>query len=556
MANIVVYKNHLTVVQTLIFDTIDSASSISEFLSDNLKNNFNECIKSSTDNKRNRIIEKVNSNIDKLNKREEKKVDKKLLVKINCKINSRLDECYKNKIIDNKYKNYILKLVDREKISLILSELFNEYNNICLTIKKENNRNINKSISKNVIESSRKTLENLVDQIRVKKNIVEDYKNNELDIELPKVKSKNEQSKTGVRSLTMLHDGHKYIYYNLEKVGTNKYKFDIDSFSAEEDLYLKALVENRTEVFSEMMYFDNDVILSPFEKRRMQFIQNMYDMERGLDVLKIKKVDVTTNVDTFYKFAKSIVDNFYLQLMSEDSDINALNTLMYFTRLSYGANRQFENYRKASNSFLDKYSKVPSYVTKELLINSYSIKSKVDYNEFRRIQNIIPTDEDIIVVLNRRLSTELSDNIMKYISDISFYIDRVVTYMKIDDIVDMYLNIRNSLNRFGLRNPSVNEKDFIKLQRKICEVICRKLCIGYNSINDYAKELYRICNNLLKEKPIFVVDRYEVLSEDYKQKLKIEEEYRKIAYKKYINDISLWNNDNSLSKFINSYSNK
>lgn len=556
MANsVLVYKNHITVIESLICITLEYASLLSEFLSNNIQSNFTECINSTTDSKRNRIIDNIYSNIDKLSKREEKKVCAKEIVKLINEASAKLDYFRKEKYIDNKYMKKILEIFDNKSLSCILTLLFDEYVLLHKTVKKESNRNINRSISKNEIETSRKTLENLVDQIKSKKSFLDNYNNSDLEIELPKVKKIEPKINPdiNVRSLVMLHDGRKYMYFNIEKIGTNKYRFDIDSFSAEEDLYLKALIENRNEVFSEMILLDNEVTLAPFEKRRMQFIQNMYDMERGLEKLNNKSIDITTTLDKYYQYAKSIVDNYYLQIMNEDSDINALNTLMHFTRISYGASRQYENYKKVSSKFLEKYNKVPSYVTKELLINSYTLKSKIDYSEFRHISNVIPSDEDIIKILNRRLINEVSSNILKYISDISFYIDRVSVYMNVDDLVDLYLNARNSLNRNGLKNPSVNEKDFVKLQRKICEVICRKLGNVYGNLNDYRDELFKICNEVLHEGPLFVVDRFEVLSDEYKHKKKIEDDYKKIAYRKYESDISEWNKGNSLDKFISKY---
>lgn len=552
--NIVVIKNHIIVLENLFLDAIDSIDYFSSFLKNNIRNNFNEYLKCSTDSKKNRIMDNIKSNIDKLVKSEDKKgLSKEVKTNIK-KLLDRVNEFRNDKLIDGKYAKVLNEIINKELLSDVLYGLLNEYNNVSMILKKEKNRNINKSISKNEIETSRKKLENLVDQIKSKKNkIIENYNNEEIEIELPNLKPVEKKvTPLNVRSLIMLHDGHKYIYYNIEKIGTNKYRFDLDSFCAEEDLYNQSIIDNRNDLFSEMI-LDNDVVLAPFEKRRMQFIQNMFEMEKGINKLCNKKIDITTSLDKYYIYAKSIVDNYYLQIMSNDSDINALNTLMYFTRISYGAGRQFDNYNKVSTIFLDNYNKVPGYVSKELLINSYSLKSKIEFREFRQIPYVIPRGVDIINILNERLIGEISNNIINYIGDINYYIDKVSVYMNVDDLMNLYFSSRNSLNRNSLNNNKINDKDFIKLQRKICEVICRKLGTGIGNLSDYKKELFRICNEVLHENPLFIVDRYEVISEESKHKRKIEDECRKIAYSKYESDINEWNSNNSLDKFINKF---
>lgn len=420
----------------LCYSYLDSYSS---FITCKIKDNLNEYINCSV-SKRNRYFDNLISNLNKIKDKEIKSYDNKLF------------NMYISKI-----KDIIDFDIESNYITDVLIEMLEDYN-------------------KSLINNKNK---------KYKKPFI--YKNDDIqiDIELPKLKDNGLllKNKKGINERFF------NIFYDS---GKKMYVFDQRLFDLEFEKYINSINAN------EELLFDDLIDISSFEKKRRKYIYSMLELEKKLNVLSAKEVNITTSLEIYFIISKQIVDEFYNDIVNNKSfDYVFLNELYRHTINTYGPKRQIENYKNVVNRFVDMYNKVPSYVSKELLVESYSLKSRNDYREFRDISCIVPMRIDIINAINKRISDELVNNVVSYIKNIDEILSKFTCFMSIDDVVLLYFNIRNSLSRNSIEY-SVNLKSFVRLQKSICILICDKLFKEPTESN-----LLLMCEEYLKERALF-----------------------------------------------------
>lgn len=420
----------------LCYSYLDSYSS---FITCKLKDNLNEYINGSI-SKKNRYFDNLISNLNKIKDKEIKSYDNKLF-----------------NLYISKIKDIIDLDIESIYITDVLIEMLEDYN-------------------KSLINNKNK---------KYKKPFI--YKNDDIqiDIELPKLKDNGLllKNKKGINER----------FFNISyDSGKKMYVFDQRLFDLEFEKYINSINAN------EELLFEDLIDISSFEKKRRKYIYSMLELEKKLNVLSTKEVNITTSLEIYFIISKQIVDEFYNDIVNNKSfDYVFLNELYRHTINTYGPKRQIENYKNVVNRFVDMYNKVPSYVSKELLVESYSLKSRNDYREFRDISCIVPMRIDIINAINKRISDELVNNVVSYIKNIDEILSKFTCFMSIDDVVLLYFNIRNSLSRNSIEY-SVNLKSFVRLQKSICILICDKLFKEPTESN-----LLLMCEAYLKERALF-----------------------------------------------------
>ena len=420
----------------LCYSYLDSYSS---FITCKIKDNLNEYINCSV-SKRNRYFDNLISNLNKIKDKEIKSYDNKLF-----------------NLYISKIKDIIDFDIESIYITDVLIEMLEDYN-------------------KSLINNKNK---------KYKKPFIYKNDDNQSDIELPKLKDNGLllKNKKGINER----------FFNISyDSGKKMYVFDQRLFDLEFEKYINSINAN------EELLFDDLIDISSFEKKRRKYIYSMLELEKKLNVLSTKEVNITTSLEIYFIISKQIVDEFYNDIVNNKSfDYVFLNELYRHTINTYGPKRQIENYKNVVNRFVDMYNKVPSYVSKELLVESYSLKSRNDYREFRDIGCIVPMRIDIINAINKRISDELVNNVVSYIKNIDEILSKFTCFMSIDDVVLLYFNIRNSLSRNSIE-CSVNLKSFVRLQKSICILICEKLFKEPTESN-----LLLMCEEYLKERALF-----------------------------------------------------
>lgn len=328
-------------------------------------------------------------------------------------------------------------------------------------------------------------------------NLLEEYtiiaKNNKKKVKvenkiiLPKIKSNKKN---------YIYIDNKKYYHIIDNNGI----YDIDYKSLENEIkkYEECILNSD-------ILFDNENELSMFEKRRRVYINEIFDLECSL--LSLNSFDI----NKYFECSKLLVDKFFDQIfITHNYKLSCLNKLMNETYLRYGFYRQLSNYKVAYERFVTLLNR-DSLNNKDISLESYKFKNTSNYKEFRNIKGLIPNVGDIVKCFNNRIKIELCSNINIYLKNISYYIDNLCIYMQLDEFIELYFDIRNSI-KLGINNNVIKYKssDFIKLQKQMCEYIVSKLNVDILSLNQYKSILNKVCIDILHEKMMFDVDSFEI----------------------------------------------
>lgn len=269
-------------------------------------------------------------------------------------------------------------------------------------------------------------------------------------------------------------DKNNYLYFNFKKKG-DILLIDKKSLNNEYSLYCKCLKEKTSfDIWNNLEYK-----LSPFEKRRKIYIQNVYKLEKDMLDMKKKKVDITYPLEKYYYFAKLIVDNLYKELTFFKANEDIYNKLMDMTITKYSFSRLLTLYNelvlKIENSELDRN------IISEFQRVASIYKKKSDYIIFRGSLWGVPTFKDLLIVLNKRIISSIDNNINNYFNDLNYKINRVTKYMKIEEIVLLYNEFKNKLVKLNLKTEDLLIK-YNLLQEVIIDIIVNKFGINKDEV--------------------------------------------------------------------------
>jgi hypothetical protein len=428
----------LVFINNLILNTLKYVNNYSEFIGNSISLNWLKFIDGS---KKDRYLEKVLNNIDKLKKIESKQVDNKFIQEI----------IISNLLFINKYKNQVgnkisakmmAQIQEYSNLNSILTYLINEY----LTEYKSNVVNINQ-----VKNSFVKTKSN-----KVKTECTKDTNYYVLD------KDKN---------------GEFYLHIKFNR---NIMMFDNNSFDYEYNQYIEKLANNEKYPF----FTDAGLKYSTFEKKRRIYIKSMYDLDKTLNDLSSKNIDIIYPVDKVFSCALEIVDNIYKEVVNYNDEKSVLNNLMNLTIEKYGSLNKVIKFQELVY-FLEKEIRlIDDSTRKEILNFSNSIIIDKGYKEFRNISNIFPNKKDLYIAANEKISLYVKKNIKTIITNLSV-LSLYTKYMEIDEILNLYFDMKNVM--FENR---IKSNVFIELQKCLYLLIKDKTNFSDDEIfNTYFKEV-------------------------------------------------------------------
>lgn len=415
-------------INKLFINTVKYVNSYSEFVANSLYLNWQKFIETT---KKDRYVEKLNKNIEKIKKLENKQVDDKFIQEV--VVNNLLLINRNLKNVDARYCKRMMEEIQKFKsISLILRYLLDEY----LKYYDDN--------SKQDVE-----VEQLVNSIKLKKTCDKE-KDNDIDIELPQMKA--------VATISLDKSENYYVHI---KIIDSKMLFDEESFKLEKEKYHKALTENKEEPF----ITDDTLKYSSFEKKRRIYIKSMYELDKTLWNLINKKVDITYPVDKVFKCAGDIVDNIYKELVNYNNDKTVLNNLLNLTISSYGSVSKLLLYADLYEYLM---GAIPSLdeITREEVINSskYMIVEK-GYKEFRDIEGVFPSIDDLYRAANEKIIIYVCQNRMMIINNLDF-LNIYTRYMSEKEISKLYKELK-----YMMVQDRVSTKYFVDLQKFIVKII-------------------------------------------------------------------------------------
>lgn len=415
-------------INKLFINTVKYVNSYSEFVANSLYLNWQKFIETT---KKDRYVEKLNKNIEKIKKLENRQVDDKFIQEV--VVNNLLLINRNLKNVDARYCKRMMEEIQKFKsISLILRYLLDEY----LKYYDDN--------SKQDVE-----VEQLVNSIKLKKTCDKE-KDNDIDIELPQMKA--------VATISLDKSENYYVHI---KIIDSKMLFDEESFKLEKEKYHKALTENKEEPF----ITDDTLKYSSFEKKRRIYIKSMYELDKTLWNLINKKVDITYPVDKVFKCAGDIVDNIYKELVNYNNDKTVLNNLLNLTISSYGSVSKLLLYADLYEYLM---GAIPSLdeITREEVINSskYMIVEK-GYKEFRDIEGVFPSIDDLYRAANEKIIIYVCQNRMMIINNLDF-LNIYTRYMSEKEISKLYKELK-----YMMVQDRVSTKYFVDLQKFIVKII-------------------------------------------------------------------------------------
>lgn len=271
-------------------------------------------------------------------------------------------------------------------------------------------------------------------------------------------------------------DKNNYLYFNFKKKG-DILLIDQKSLNNEYSLYCKCLKEKTSfDIWNNLEYK-----LSPFEKRRKIYIQSMYNLEKELLELKNKKIDITYPIEKYYLYAKMLVDNLEKEVMFFDNDKSIFDKLKGMTLEKYGCDRLLTLYdelvMKVNDSELDEYVKLEFFRT----ANVY--KKKSTYIEFKEIENVVPTLENVLNIVNRRVINSVENNTKFYFVDFENKMIKMTKYMSIDEMILFYNVFKNILFRKGLKISGLINK-YMLLREVMVKLFIKKFSLDKDEIID------------------------------------------------------------------------
>ena len=416
------YEKELKFLNKLVSLCINSISYYSKFLFTNMNTYWDIYInEENSGKKRNIALEKLEKSIDKLKDKVYGDVGNlnKLLLKINDEISSN-------------YEN------DKEKKNLCheIDECINERDILIYFI------------------SLYKKIELKKNKILNKKRI--DTENNLEVGDIPTIKRTYCDS-----------DGHWYANISIKN---NNIVIDKKRFEKEVLLYNKCL-EDGNLVFVD--YVINKKKMSPYEKRRRNYIKSMFELEKRILELKDKKIDMIYPLDKVYGCAKDIVDNLYKELFDYVEEKDILDSLKLMTIEAYGCERKLKIYNEIIENFNKIYNQVNDDIKEELYNYAISLKEGKDYNCFKKIEGVVPLVSDLYSLLSEKIIRNININFNFYKKNMRNLIIKTCNYMSIDDLVKFYYEFKSNLLNRKINNVNNLTNDYVILQKTICELISK-----------------------------------------------------------------------------------
>lgn len=329
---------------------------------------------------------------------------------------------------------------------------------------------------KKILVSNIKELDSISEYFRYLLNkydeIIEftDKKNKDEKIEIPyKINDKE----------YYVQDNDGYYYYHVKMVNGSM-KAVPSSLKAEKMLYKNALKDDK-KIFKEIK---KDFKLSPFEKQRRIYIENIFSLEKQIYKLFEKRVDITYPVEKYYEYSKYIIDGLYKELNRTIDKNGVLDYIMQVTIDNFNYEEVCNNYSKGVKKFNSEINKVDKIIKIELTDETDKLKEKGKYSIFKNTNGIVPTVGDIYSIVNQMIIEKLDKNVEDNHLKMNEFILNNTKYMKEKELLDYYNEYKNILIM-----KECNTDCFIVLQKSIVNIFVKRFHIDSKDVfSNYIKE--------------------------------------------------------------------
>lgn len=323
-------------------------------------------------------------------------------------------------------------------------------------------------------------IKNLVD------SLLKEYMSIEKDdFKLPKLKKKSislpKENTEMKREITYAYIGD-VLYEHMKSTNRKPFvEFNLDSFLYEKELYDECVKKHDFKLFRDLNNYELSK-LSPSEKKRRIYVKSMFE----LDVLLHDLSD--SNLSDYFKVSGLLVDNIYSDIHQFYHEQSHVEELMNLTKEVYGSKNHLDYYRKKSKMFLRNIKETDEFDI--YYEESVKLLKQHKYSMFSFISSVIPSYEDIILSLNKKIIQNISSNIDLYLENINF-ISQVFRYMKATDVVIFYQELKHVLTSISLTKKT--HSSIVLLQSVICNYLSNLLEISVDEVLKY----------YLKEEKIF-----------------------------------------------------
>lgn len=235
------------------------------------------------------------------------------------------------------------------------------------------------------------------------------------------------------KSERIYKDKDGYCYYHL-MIANGVMKISESSLKTEKQLYIKALKDNK-DVFKE---YDKNVKLAPFEKKRKIYIDNIFDLEREVRQFYGRKMDITYPLEKFYMFSKRIVDGLYQDSIRKVEKKDIFDYLMEVTIENFNYGNVLKDYEKGIKILYQTLKKEDDVLKTEFDNEANRLKRTVKYIDFKKIEGLVPTVENIYDIVSKKIIKNLYNNYISNTKEIEDNIVNTTKYMNETNLVEYY----------------------------------------------------------------------------------------------------------------------
>ena len=312
-------------------------------------------------------------------------------------------------------------------------------------------------------------------------------------------------------------------------------KFSEKSFEIEEILYEKSLLENREKIIFGLIE-EQKKDLSAFEKKRQNYILYVYNLEKNMNNLKSKEIDLTYPVNKMIQISDDIIELVYNEMLNVDQYSGIENVVMYYTYKTYGKDYIFQKYDEMVESFNTKID------NSSLFIKDFI---KKELSEISKINGILPTSKNLINSLNQRIIKEINVIIFRYYNDLEKILYKITNYMNIEEIVSLYKEICDNMS---IINKHMNV-DIVKMHSNVQKEFVLILSDRIYPLKEKCyDDLEMICKEYLNSEVYFKNSSFDNINVIRTEEQKIEKAYNNYVYSKYLKVFQEWNFDNIFYK--------
>lgn len=299
-------------------------------------------------------------------------------------------------------------------------------------------------------------------------------------MELPKKKMISNKKETNNRD-------YDYVTYNGEiychVISINNYpfkRFSKNSFFKENEKFTKSLDEKKYIIYTDL---NSEEIkkLNINEKIRRIYVKDMYLLMLRIKRLEEKDMNITYPIEEYFKIAKMIADKLYIEVLEDNVIQKNKDKLNILTIQTYGPSVCLELYNNLESRFIENLNNIDKIIKEEYVNTSRLMIIEDKYTEYKFIRGIIPSKEDILRCLNKKIIDTVSINYKKYMNMMDRLDVTLGKYMNVEEYIMFYKEMKTIILNNSLNNKNVS-RDLITIQKMFSSIIASKIRVNKEQV--------------------------------------------------------------------------